>query len=177
MWRDIMWGLVGVTVAVLGAAIGGLTWHASPGWAANPLGRFSDWTAYVHDDGDQRLCFVVSEPKAKAPAGVRREPPHLFISAWPKAGIKAEISIKMGYALKKGTEAVVSVDNQVFRLFSEADRVFVAEPTQELKLIEAMKKGTVASVQATSERGTTTTDSYSLAGLTQALQSIAASCP
>lgn len=145
--------------------------------AAQVVARHADWTAYAHDGDGQKLCFVVSEPKDKQPTGAKRDAPHFYVTGWPKAGIKSEVSIKMGYAVKKGSEPVVTVDNQVFRLFASADRLFVADPTEELKLIEAMKKGQRLFVQATSERGTSTMDTYSLAGLTQALQAAAASCP
>lgn len=144
--------------------------------AAQLVSRFTDWASYAHEEEGQKLCFTLSEPKTQEPKAVKRDPAHFFVSAWPKAGVKTEISIKMGYSIKKGSEATVTIGEEAFRLFADADRAFVADPMQELKLLEAMKKGTRVVVQATSERGTATTDSYSLAGLTQALQAMAAAC-
>ena len=92
-------------------------------------------------------------------------------------GVKAEISVKLGYPIKTGSDITVMVGNDTFTLFPKEERAYVADATEELKLIEAMKKGSKLTVQATSERGTATTDTYSLAGLSQALQALAAACP
>ena len=53
----------------------------------------------------------------------------------------------------------------------------MADAADEQKLIEAMKKGSKLVVKATSTRGTQTTDTYSLNGLSQAMDAIATACP
>jgi hypothetical protein len=40
-----------------------------------------------------------------------------------------------------------------------------------------MKKGSTMVIQGTSERGTATSDTYTLVGLSQSLQALTASCP
>jgi invasion protein IalB len=101
-----------------------------------------------------------------------------YISAWPKDGVKAEVSVKLGFPVKSGSDVKVSIDKDSFKLFPKDERAFVADATQELKLIEAMKKGTRLKVEAKGERGTTTTtDTYSLSGFSQAIQALAAACP
>ena len=40
-----------------------------------------------------------------------------------------------------------------------------------------MKKGSKLTIQAVSERGTTVNDTYSLTGMTSALQALASGCP
>ena len=91
--------------------------------------------------------------------------------------MKSEISLKLGYKIKTGSDVVVNIGTATYTLFGKDDRAFVADPTQELKLLDEMKKGSKLQVQATSERGTATTDTYSLAGLSQALKALAQSCP
>ena len=46
----------------------------------------------------------------------------------------------------------------------------------EKKLIDAMKRGAEMSVTGTSSRGTLTRDNYSLAGISAALDKVAATC-
>lgn len=137
---------------------------------------FSDWSSYAHDDGKTKICFAVSRPKSQEPKNVSRAPAFFYISAWPKDGVKSEISIKIGYPFKKDSDVTVTVGAASFKLFTQSDRAYVSDPTQELKLIEAMKKGSSLQVQGTSERGTVTTDNYSLTGLAQAMQSLAELC-
>ena len=85
--------------------------------------------------------------------------------------------MKVGYKIDEKKEMTVTIGTDTFKLFAKGERGFVSDPTEELKLIEAMKKGTTAIVKATSARGTATTDTYSLAGLSPALQKLAETCP
>ena len=141
------------------------------------VAKASDWTIYAHDGPAAKLCFALSQPKEQDPKGAKRDPAYLYVSAWPKATVKSEISFKFGYPLKKGSEAVVTVNAAAFKLFAMADRAYVEDPVQEQKLLDSMKKSAKLTVKAQSERGTTTTDTYSLSGLGQALQALAQGCP
>lgn len=138
--------------------------------------KTGDWTVYAHDSKSSRICFVTAQPRSTDPKGVNRDAAHFFVSGWPKDGIKSEISIKLGYSAKKDADISVTIGTTAFRLFASNDRAFVADPTEELKLIEALKKGSSMIVQATSERGTVTRDTYSLQGLSQALQAMLSGC-
>jgi hypothetical protein len=159
-----------------------MTGLALPYWHAHAegtivAGKFSDWTLHINEGAGYKICFTTSEPKEKEPATANRATVLFYISAWPKDGIKSEVSVKLGYPIKSGSEVVVTVDKDVFKLFSKDERAYVADTTQELKLVEALKKASKAIVQATSERGTATTDTYSLNGVSQALQALTSNCP
>lgn len=143
---------------------------------ANQIEKHGDWTMYTADAGGSRLCFVTAQPTDTKPDGAKRDPIHFYISAWPKEGVKSEVSIKLGYPVKKGSATTVSIGPQAFKLFIKDDKAFVADPTAELKLIEAMKKGGKVLVEAVSERGTATSDIYSLAGFEKALQALSTKC-
>jgi invasion protein IalB len=144
--------------------------------ATRAVNKFGDWTLYDHQDGAARICFLAAAPRTSAPKDDTRAAPQFFISGWPKDGVKGEISVKLGYAAKRGSPVTATVGRDAFRMFANGDRAFVQDATAELKLIEAFKKGATVIVQATSEAGVTTTDSYSLQGLTQGLQTLAAGC-
>ncbi len=140
-------------------------------------GRHGAWTLHVNDGKSVKLCFVTAEPETSEPKTSARAPALLYVSAWPKDGIKTEISVKAGYPLKAGADVKVTVDRDTFKLFSKDERAYVADATQELKLIEAMKKASRLKVEAKGERNAGTTDTYSLSGFTDALAALAAACP
>jgi hypothetical protein len=144
--------------------------------AAQLISRTHDWTTYAHDGPPQKMCFAVAQPRASEPANLKRGKPFFYLTAWPKDRVKSEVSVKLGYPLKPGSEVMVTIGSAGFRLFVKDDKAFVANPAEELALIEAMKKGSTMIVQATSARGTATTDTYSLAGVGQALQMLAQKC-
>lgn len=142
----------------------------------NKSETFSDWSLYVDDATPHQFCFVTSEPKSSEPAGASRDDPRLYISAWPKDGIKSEVSFRMGFPVKSNGDGKATVSPASFAVFGANDRAYVADAIQELKLVDAMKKGSKLEVAVTSERGTRVTDSYSLSGLGQALQKLQDTC-
>jgi invasion protein IalB len=164
-------------VAVYAAGMSAATAQSAAAPTAVETGRFGDWIVHQSAGTGSKICFAASQPRAKEPATANRSKIVLYISAWPKEGVKAEISIKMGYPVKAGSTVAVTVGTDAFTLFGKEDRAYVADATEELKLIDAMKKGSKLTVQGSSEKGTVTTDTYSLSGLGQAMQALAAACP
>lgn len=135
------------------------------------------WSLYADTAVPKQVCFVASAPQAVEPIGANRGPIYFYISAWPKDGIKMEPSVKAGYPVKADKDMTVTIGTDTFKMFAKGDRGFVSDPTEELKLIEAMKKGENAVVKGTSVKGTNTIDTYSLTGLSQALDKMATTCP
>jgi invasion protein IalB len=165
--------------SVVCGAITAICWppNAAVAQGANKLGNYGNWSLNATADAANKTCFAATSPTLREPAGANRAPVVLYISAWPKEGVKSEISVKLGYKIKTGSDVVVTIGTATYTLFAKDDRAFIADATQELKLLDEMRKGAKLQVQATSERGTATTDTYSLAGLSQALKALAQNCP
>lgn len=164
-----------VLLAQMAAALAGAAQAQAEG--AIVAGRFSDWSVHVSEGPTHKICFAVSEPKKKLPSVANRATALIYISAWPKDGVRTEFSVKLGYPIKGAAPITAEVGTDSFKLFAKEERAYVADATEELKLIEAMKKGSDLVVKATSERGTATADTYSLSGLSQALKALETKCP
>lgn len=134
--------------------------------------EFRDWTTYEHRGAPGDICFAVSTPKETTPAGISRDDAYFYLSAWPKDGVKSEVSIKMGYDIRENSSVVVEIGNESFELFSKGDKAFVSDPNEELKLVNAMRRGSTMVVRGTSEANEQTTDTYSLIGVTAALNAV-----
>ena len=137
---------------------------------------FGDWSLLTDNRSPHLFCFVTSEPKSSAPQDASRQAGRAYISAWPKDGIKSEVSFLMGFKIKKGADGTATVSPGDYKLFGSNDRAYVANSTQELKLVEAMRKGSSLTVAMTSDRGTVFMDSYSLNGVELALQKLQETC-
>ncbi len=135
------------------------------------------WGLYADSATPKQVCFLAASPQSTEPKGAHRDPIYFYISAWPKEGVKAEPSVKVGYPVNAQKDMTVAVGPDTFKLFIKGERGFVSEPAEESKLVEAMKKGSTAIVKATSTRGTNTTDTYALSGLGAALQKMGETCP
>ena len=140
-------------------------------------GKFGDWSLQTSGKGDAKSCYIASEVKEPGDGPGVRSVSAIYISAWPKDGIKSEVSIKLGYAAKPDGGAKASVGKETFSLFIKDEHAFVADPTMELKLVEAMKKGSKLVIEATAGDGAPVKDGYSLLGISQAMAAQAQACP
>ena len=149
-----------------------------PGYAEDvtKLADFVDWSLYTDGKSPHLFCFLTSEPKSSQPADAAREAPRVYLSAWPKDGVKTEFSVRLGFPAKKGSEISAAVGKDTFKMFASDDRAFVNDATAELKLIDAMRKGAKLAVTATTATGTEVSDTYSLSGLAQAMQDLQSTC-
>src|SRR5215470_12945204 len=137
------------------------------------LQKFKDWSAYAAT-GTPKVCFAVAKPKDSNPKkGIKRDPVYFYISRWPADNVVNEVSVKMGYPFGSGAKVTVTVGTAKFELFTKNDGAFVEKPDMETKLVDAMKTGSSMKVEGTSERGTATTETYSLDVLNDALDRIA----
>jgi len=156
---------------------------AAPGFAADSataLGGSKDWAAYTRGAGDGKVCYALAEPKSKEPAKAKRDPVYFLINDWPSRKAKAEPEIVPGYQYKDGSTVTVQVGADKFSFFTKnednAGGAWVLNTADEAKLIAAMRNGALAVVTGTSKRGTVTHDTYSLGGLSDALDKIHAAC-
>ena len=135
------------------------------------------WGLYADSATPKQVCFIAAQPQTVEPQGANRGPIYFYISAWPQDGVKTEPSAKVGYPIDANKDMLVTIGDETIKLFAKGERGFVSDAGEESKLIESMKKGSTAVVKATSERGTDTTDTYSLSGISAALSKMAETCP
>jgi hypothetical protein len=147
---------------------------ADQGKAAQ-LGTFGEWGAYA-TQGKAKTCYALAQPKTREPSSLKRDPAYIFISTRPAENVKSEISFIMGFPMKDGSEATAEVGSSSFSLIAKGSDAWVKNPAEENRLIEAMKRHAKMTVKATSAKGKTTTDTYVLTGLGQALEKAHKAC-
>jgi invasion protein IalB len=161
-------------LAVLASA--GMAAPCAQAQEMSKLATMVDWSLYTDAASPHLFCFITSAPKFSEPSDAARDAPRMYISAWPKDGVKGELSVLLGFPPKKGSEITAAVGTQTFRMFTANDRAFVQDATAELKLLEAMRKGAKLAITATTGTGKQVTDSYSLSGLGQAMGELQSTC-
>jgi len=153
---------------------------AAPAHGAQPtlLGQYGDWGAYTASPGGKKLCFAIAKPSSSqtVPANRPRNAPYIFISSRPAEKVKDEVSIVIGYAFKPNSEATAEVGATTFALYTQQDGAWIKNAAEEAKMVEAMRSGQSVVVKGTSGRGTQTVDTFSLRGLSQALDRVGQEC-
>lgn len=147
--------------------------------AAKQIGSFKQWNAYTHSDAEGKVCYIASQPQDSTYSGTikGRDPVFFMITNKPAKSVRNEASTIIGYPFKADSKATVDVDGRKFTMFTQADGAWMEDQSQEAALIAAMKSGSKMTVTGTSRRGTESTDSYSLSGVTAALDAITKECP
>lgn len=144
---------------------------ATAATAAQPtrIKQFEAWGVYSYSNNGQKSCYALSVPTNSAPASVNHGDNFFLISPQGQAYMPQAI---MGYSLRQGSDVRVSVDNQQFDLAPRENTAWVRDQSREPALVSAMRGGSRMTVQATSGRGTNTNYTYSLSGVTAALQEV-----
>lgn len=148
---------------------------AAPAQAAN-VGQFKDWTAHAVDSPQGKVCYIVSKPQKMLPTKVNRDEVFFYITTWAGQTKIAEPSVVTGYPYQPGSTTTVSIGANTTSMFTKGDSAWVADRASERKLVKAMRAGSKMIVKGTSRRGTVTTDTYSLSGVTAGLKAVIKAC-
>ena len=148
--------------------------------AANLLGVFKNWTAYSTGSGSSMTCYAMSKPRAVQPRAAKRADIYLMLSDWPGRKIKAEPQIVPGYDYKLTAPVSLGIGGDKFEFFARNDgkagSAWLRNLNDSAKLNDALGSGVSAVAIGTSAKGTKTVDTYSLAGLSEALAKAHAIC-
>jgi invasion protein IalB len=150
--------------------------------AGNPkpslLGQYEAWSAYTATPNGRKVCFAIARPASSQsdPPHRPRDPTFAFVASRPAEKVKEEVSILIGYSFKPTSEASLAVGPAKFAMYTQKDSAWVRQSGEEPRLVDAMRKGSDMVIKGTSERGTQTSDNFSLKGISQALERIAQEC-
>jgi hypothetical protein len=167
-----------VVLIVLVAAFPALAQNPSPAAAPTPtsLGGAGGWKAYSYPDKGGKTCYLVGHPDASAPKGMTRGRVDAVVAH--RLGDKAYnvVTFDLGYDVKDAARAELVVGTKKFSLFIELDAGWASDSATDKAIVTALAHGKSAKLTAHTARGTTTADSYSLAGFGAALAAIDKGC-
>lgn len=166
--------------AVSALAVAALLATAARAEQPEKLGVYKNWSAYTAGTGDGRVCYALSVPKMMEPGRIKRDAAYFLINDWPARRAKSEPEIVPGYEYKADSKVTVEVGADKFEFFTKnegtAGSAWVEQQADETRLVDAMRRGAEVIVTGISRRGTMTHDTYSLAGLSDALDKAHEAC-
>lgn len=152
--------------------------------AAEPVSTHGAWRLFVDGSGAAKHCYIVGEPQSSSPRKVKRGDVYLTIAHRPGQGVRDEVSVKVGYPFSASSNPFARVGSDEYPFFTGvqaqngADQwAWLEDLADQPRLVTAMRRGSELVFKATSARGTLTTDSYSLRGVTAAMKALDAACP
>jgi hypothetical protein len=149
-----------------------------PAAAAGPtsIGTFKDWTAWTGTDSTGLICYISAEPNSSKPDGVNRDPIHFLVVNRKGLGTKNEVQTLIGYPIKKDSKPASNIDGKTYPMIAEGSGAWLASTADESGFVAAQKKGSTLTVTGTSQRGTLTTDTNTLAGVRAPREAIDKAC-
>jgi hypothetical protein len=142
------------------------------------IGQFGTWGAYTATPKGKKVCFALAKPSSSKtnPPNRPRDPAYAFVSTRPAEKVSNEVSVMIGYALKPGSESTLEVGGASYAMYTQGDGLWIKNAAEEERMVDAMRKASDAVVKGVSAKGTETTDTFSLKGLSQALDKLAQDC-
>jgi hypothetical protein len=142
------------------------------------IGQFGTWGAYTATPNGKKVCFALAKPSSSKtnPANRPRDPAYAFVSTRPAEKVTNEVSIMIGYTLKPGSESTLEVGGASYAMYTQGDGLWIKNAAEEERMVDAMRKSADVTVKGVSAKGTETTDTFSLKGLSQALDRLSQDC-
>lgn len=157
------------------ALICALAATASPA-LAKQIGVFKDWSAHSDGKAKSLTCWIYSEPVKDEGKYTKRGRIYILVTHRPGENTVNQVQFTAGYTFKKGSAVRVAIGARKFELFTNADTAWARSAKDDAALVAAMRGGARMIVVGESSRGTKTTDTYSLSGITAAHNAIGKAC-
>lgn len=147
---------------------------ASPAMAqsATKIGQHNAWGTYSYDANAGKVCYVLTVPTDKQPTTLDHGDIYFFVSQKPGQNVSYEPQFIASYDFQSNSKVQVSVGDRNFSMFTRGKSAWMENAAEEPQLIAAMRAGADMRVRATSGRGNPTNYTFSLRGITAALNSI-----
>lgn len=139
---------------------------------AKRLEQFNDWATYSYQADKGAVCYVLSVPSAKEPSNLDHGDIYFSVSQKPGQNVAFEPQFIASYDLQEKSKVTITIDDKQFTMFTRGKLAWLDNAAEEPALIAAMKAGIRMQVAATSGRGNNTRYTFSLKGVTAALDSI-----
>ncbi len=139
---------------------------------AKKLATFEDWTAAIHQEAGQTVCYAFVRAQNSVPALPGRGEVVLTVTERPQG--RDAVAISAGFTYPPAAEVLVQVDQTGLHFYTSQRNAFARDGGA---AVAAMKNGRSAVARSPGPRGAQVTDTFSLRGFAQAYAAIVKACP
>ncbi len=141
--------------------------------APQSLGREGAWEAV--QDKDRNTCYMLSFPLRSEGNYTKRDAAYLMVTIRPSDNVVGEIAFYAGYPY--GTQAVeVTIGNKKHKMIPKAEWAWTLNQQEDNAMLNDMISGNQLVIKGYSRRGTLTTDTFSLSGVTASWRKVKEAC-
>ena len=133
----------------------------------------SDWNVMTMQKEGRTVCYIGSKPVDST--GTFKKRGEAFVLVTVRDASTDEVSVTSGYPYAKD-QVSVDIEGKTFAMFSEEETAWAPDDKQDKTMIDAMKKGKLLVVKGTSQKETSSEDTYSLKGFSGAYKDMKKRC-
>lgn len=150
--------------------------NRAPANAPRPsrLGEYQSWTAVAHTESGQKVCYAFT--RARSMDGVPgRDANNVMLLVTHRPGSRDQVAVRAAYSFARGAETKLFIGQGEFPFFTAADTAFARDGRA---VVAALRGGREALHRGPGPNGRgQATDTFALAGFTQAYDAINRECP
>ncbi|MBS7792748.1 hypothetical protein KTR66_22350 [Roseococcus sp. SDR] len=138
------------------------------------LGDYQSWTAAAHTESGQKVCYAFT--RARSSEGVAgRNAENVMLLVTHRPGGRDQVAVRAGYNFPRGAETKLFVGQGELAFFTNGDTSFARDGRA---VVAALRGGREAVHRGPGPNGRgQATDTFALAGFTQAYEAIGRECP
>lgn len=134
------------------------------------LGDFQDWTAAVHNEGGQKVCYAFTRAQRTDP---QRE--GVILTVTHRSASRDQVALTAGYAYPRNAAVTIAVGQTQLPFYTSGNSAFARDGRA---AVGAFRGGTTAVARGPRAGGRgTANDTFSLSGFTAAYEAISRECP
>jgi hypothetical protein len=150
----------GTTISILAVAIAAVLSGPARAQAPTQIKQNSAWGSYSAQANGSKTCYILSMPTQKQPTDRDHGDVFFMLAQHPDEASSLEPQFTVGYPFKDDSKVILDIDGKKFSMFTRGQNAWLENAGKEMSL------------QAQSRRGTQTSYTYSLSGVTASLKDI-----
>lgn len=162
----------GTTFTFLAMAIAAGLGSPALAQAPTQIKQNNAWGSYSADANGGKTCYILSMPTQKQPSDRDHGDVFFMLAQHPGEASSLEPQFTVGYPFKDDSKVILDIDGKKFSMFTRGQNAWLENAAEEPAVVAAMRSGREMSLKAESRRGTQTSYTYSLSGVTASLKDI-----
>ncbi len=140
------------------------------------VATYRDWIVYKAEVNGDTICYAATTAEDMDPPTLDHGDVFFLVASWSSGAANQQPSFMTGYSLRERPEPVIRIGSDKWDMYISGRESFVESDTDEGRLVNAMRRGTDMRVSAMSERGNATEYTFSLLGVSNALDRASDEC-
>lgn len=137
--------------------------------ARDSLGVFDSWAAFR--DAQPARCYAIAKAQGTPPA-----PAYATIAHWPDRKVRGTVHFVLSRDVAAQSAVRLVVGNQRFALIASGRNAWAADAKGDAAIIAALRSAARMSLSASTPKGGTFTDRYTLSGAATAIDAATVGC-